>query len=70
MGSLRIHVPGSDQQVGLLTAVDVAILRASQILKFSKLDESCTSNPKSEVADWTLAGAAVLAAKFVRSDHS
>jgi hypothetical protein len=37
------------------------MLPVRKISRFRNWDESCTSNPKSEVADWTLPGIAVLA---------
>ena len=35
-------------------AKGINILDASSALKNRKLDKSCTSNPKSEVSDWTV----------------
>ena len=32
----------------------INILDSSSVLKNRKLDQSCTSNPKSEVSDWTV----------------
>ena len=43
----------SFEENGIPFAKGINILDSSSALKNRKLDQSCTSNPKSEVSDWT-----------------